>query len=204
MKLYMTERSGNAYKARLLLAMLGVDYQPVAIDLARGENRQPAFLNLNPRGQVPVIEDGGRIYWDSTAILVYLARKYDPARHWLPEDADGMAEVMQWMALAQNEIRYGLQAAYVMMAYGRPGHLDEYRELGRKGLEVLDARLRHHEWLARDRNTIADVACYPYAASAPAAGIALEGYDGVREWIARVESLPGWFPRLPADAHPAH
>jgi glutathione S-transferase len=199
LKLYMTERSGNAYKARLLLGMLGVAYEPVPVDLARGENREPPFLRLNPRGQVPVIEDGGRVYWDSTAVLVYIARKYDPSRRWLPEDAEGMAEVMQWMALAQNEIRYGLQAAYVVIAYRRPGHLDEYRELGRKGLEVLDSRLSAHEWLALDRITVADLACYPYAASAPVAGIPLAPYDGVRRWIARIESLPGWFARTGAE-----
>jgi glutathione S-transferase len=195
-KLYMTERSGNAYKARLLLAMLGVAYEPVMVDLAAGENHTPAFLALNPRGQVPVIEDEGKMYWDSTAVLVYLARKHDPYDRWLPNDAHGMAEVMQWLALAQNEIRYGLQSAYVMIAYNRSGHLEECRELGRKALHVLNARLSQRDWLALDRVTIADLACYPYAASAPVAGVALEPYEHVERWIARIESLPGWFSRL--------
>ena len=205
MKLYMTERSGNAYKARLLLAMLGVPYEPVMVDLHGGEHRRPSFLHLNPRGQVPVIEDEGRVYWDSTAILVYIARKHDPANRWLPADTHGLTEVMQWMAFAQNEMKYGLQCAYVTVAYDRPGRLDEYRELGRKGLDVLEQRLARHDWLAADRATIADLACYPYAARAPVAGVPLDDHDAVRRWIARIEALPGWFPRLPAqDATPQH
>jgi glutathione S-transferase len=194
MKLYMTERSGNAYKARLLLSMLGIEYEPIAVDLAAGEHRQSPFLQLNPRGQVPVLEDEGRVYWDSTAVLTYIARRAN-ARDWLPLDPDGMAEVMQWLALAQNEIRYGLQAAYVILAYGRPGHLAECQALGRVALDVLEARLASHDWLARERPTVADLACYPYAATAPVAGIALEHWPAVRGWIARVEALPGWFPR---------
>jgi glutathione S-transferase len=190
----MTERSGNAYKARLLLSMLGIAYEPVPVDLAHGEHRQPPFLRLNPRGQVPVLEDEGRVYWDSTAILVYIARKAG-AEAWLPLDADGMAEVMQWLALAQNEIRYGLQAAYVILAYRRPGHLEECQALGRVALQVLEGRLGAHDWLALDRPTIADLACYPYAASAPEARIPLEPYPAVTGWIRRIEALPGWFPR---------
>jgi glutathione S-transferase len=190
----MTERSGNAYKARLLLSMLGIAYEPVPVDLAHGEHRQPPFLRLNPRGQVPVLDDEGRVYWDSTAILVYIARKAG-AEAWLPLDADGMAEVMQWLALAQNEIRYGLQAAYVILAYRRPGHLEESQALGRVALQVLEGRLGAHDWLALDRPTIADLACYPYAASAPEARIPLEPYPAVTGWIRRIEALPGWFPR---------
>lgn len=187
----MTERSGNAYKARLLLAMLGVPYEQVLVDLAHAENRKPLFLKLNPRGQVPVLEDGGRVYWDSTAILVYIARKHE-AHDWLPLDAEAMAEVMQWLALAQNEVRYGLQAAYVMLTYNRGGHLAECQDLGRSALAVLDGRLSGHDWLALERPTLADIACYPYAASAPQAGIALEPYPAVVRWIKRIEALPGW------------
>ena len=187
----MTERSGNSYKARLLLSMLGMPYEQVVVDLAHGENRRPHFLKLNPRGQVPVLEDGGKAYWDSTAVLVYLARKHE-AHDWLPPDADGMAEVMQWMALAQNEVRYGLQAAYVMLTYGRGGHLGECQALGRVALDVLEGRLRGHDWLALERPTLADLACYPYAASAPQAGIVLDPYAAVARWIRRIEALPGW------------
>jgi glutathione S-transferase len=73
-KLYTNERSGNSYKPRLLLSMLGVPYETVAVDLAKREQKQPDFLKLNPRGQVPALEDAGTVIWDSTAILVWIDR----------------------------------------------------------------------------------------------------------------------------------
>ena len=63
------------------------------------------------------MEIEGRIFWDSTAHLVYLARKYG-GELWLPGDPLDMAEVMQWMALAQNEIYFGLQWARGVTLYG--------------------------------------------------------------------------------------
>ncbi len=76
MKLYDFELSGNSYRIRLLLSLLGVKHEAVTVNLTKGENREPWFLKLNPRGQVPTLDDGGTVVWDSMAILVYLARKY--------------------------------------------------------------------------------------------------------------------------------
>jgi glutathione S-transferase len=190
-KLYMTGRSGNSYKARLLLALLGVPYEKVLVDLHGGEHKRPAFLALNPRGQVPVLEDGGEYFWDSTAVLVYIARKHGGEK-WLPTDPSGMGRVMQWMALAQNEINYGLKAARVMLTYDRPGHLAEFQAHGREGLAVLEGRLSRNDWLAADRPTIADLACYPYTATAPEGGVPIDDYPSINAWIARIEALPGW------------
>jgi glutathione S-transferase len=195
MKLYMTQNSGNAYKPRLLLTMLKVPFEQVIIDTRGRENRKEPFLKINPRGEVPVLEDGGKIFWDSTACLVYIARKHG-GDLWLPADPAGMAEVMQWMALAQNEIRYGLQFARGHLRGMRKwGNIEELQEHGRAGLKVLDERLKTHDWLALDRPTIADLACYPYAQTAPEAGIPLENYPGVTAWIKRLEALPGWIKR---------
>ena len=80
--LYGGSVSGNAYKARLLLSLLGLDFEEINVNLMAGENRTGAFLALNPRGQIPVLVDGEVTIWDSQAILVYLARRYGVA--WLP------------------------------------------------------------------------------------------------------------------------
>ena len=66
MKLYMTESSGNAYKPRLLLEMLKVPYEKVTVDTKNKEHKQPPFLKINPRGQVPALEDDGRMQCAST------------------------------------------------------------------------------------------------------------------------------------------
>src|SRR5262245_15966802 len=107
MKLYYTPNSGNAYKVRILLSLLNVPYEKVAVDTRNKEHKQAPFLKLNPRGEVPVLEDGGTVVWDSAACLAYVARKHG-GEQWLPADPAGMAQVMQWMALAGNEIQFGL------------------------------------------------------------------------------------------------
>ena len=188
----MSERSGNAYKPRVLLEMLKVPYEKVMVDSGKKENKTEAFLKINPRGEIPALEDGGKVFWDSTACLVYIARKHG-GDQWLPGDPAGMAEVTQWLALAQNEIRYGLQIGRGNLRGSRKwGNLAELQEHGRAGLKVLEGRLKDHPWLALDRPTIADLACYPYVHTAPEAGVPLEDYPAVTAWIKRLEALPGW------------
>ncbi|HEX6136246.1 MAG TPA: glutathione S-transferase family protein [Casimicrobiaceae bacterium] len=191
MKLYDLELSGNSYRVRLFLSLLSQRCELVTVNLMKGEQREPWFLKLNPRGQVPVLDDGGTVVWDSLAILVYLARKYG-GETWLPIDAEGMAEVMQWLAIMENETLFGLSKARVVCKFGRPGDLAEAQQLGRKGLDVLEERLGAHPWLALDRATIADVGCFPYVALAAEGEIALDPYRGVRRWIDRIKSLPGF------------
>ncbi|MGH8661711.1 MAG: glutathione S-transferase family protein [Burkholderiales bacterium] len=196
MKLYMTETSGNAYKARLLLSMLNVPFEKAMIDARSGEHKKEPYLKINPRGQVPALEVGGRVYWGSTACLIYVARKHggDP---WLPTDPAGAAEVAQWLELAQNELHYGLQwARGVKTGIRKLGSYDEYRGYGEAGLGVLEGRLGSNEWLALGRPTIADVACYAYVSVAPEGGFELGNYPGVRAWARRFEALPGWVKRL--------
>lgn len=195
MKLHMFERSGNAYKVRLLLSMLNVPYEKVLLDHTKGELKSAAFLKLNPRGQVPVLEDDGQVLWESTGAMVYLARKHG-GEQWLPSDAAGMAQVMQWMAFAQNEVLFGLQWARAVMLKLRGGDVEEYRGYGRAGLAMLEQHLVKHAWLALDRTTIADIANYPYVSLAPEGGIALEPYPAVIAWVKRVEALPGWIKRV--------
>lgn len=194
MKLYMTEMSGNSFKVRVLAAMLNVPYENVRIDWEGREHKSPAFLELNPRGQVPVMEIEGKVFWDSTAHLVYIARKFGGER-WLPIDPLGMAEVMQWMAFAQNEVQFGLQWARGVTIYGRrPESFAGYTQDGIRALDVLTRQLRKTDWLALDRATLADIACYPYVKRAPEGAIALDPYPEVRAWLARCEALPGWLP----------
>jgi glutathione S-transferase len=195
MKLYMTPSSGNAYKVRLLLEMLKVPYEKANLDWNNKEHKGAAYLAINPRGQVPALEDDGHIFWDSTACLAYIARKHGGDR-WLPTDPVGMAEVMQWLALSNNELHYGLQWARGVKNNIKTGNYDEYRGYGLKGLEVLEARLKGNEWLTLGRPTIADLACYPYVAVSPEGGFKLEDYPSVEAWVKRVEALPGWVKRM--------
>jgi len=193
MKLYMTEMSGNSFKIRVLAAMLGVEYENIRIDWEHNEHKSPEFLKRNPRGQVPVMEIEGKTFWDSTAHLVYLARKYG-GEAWLPTDPLAMAEVMQWMSFAQNEVQFGLQWARGVTIYNRrPESFEGYLADGRTALNVLENQLgKSGHWLALDRATLADIACYPYVKRAPEGDLPLDNYPAIRAWLARCEALPGW------------
>ncbi|MGE0559192.1 MAG: glutathione S-transferase family protein [Burkholderiales bacterium] len=196
MKLYITPTSGNAWKVRLLLSMLKVPFETVVLDSKKNELKSAEFLKLNPRGQVPVLVDGDRVFWDSTACLVYLARKHG-GEQWLPTDAAGMAEVQQWLALSNNELHYGLQwGRGIKTGIRSIGSYDEYAMYGRNGLAVLEGRLKNNEWLACGRPTIADLACYCYTSVSPEGGFDLNAHPSVAAWVKRVEALPGWIKRV--------
>lgn len=196
MKLYLTAGSGNSYKVRVLLSLLNAPYEKVLVDTKSKAHKQPPFLKLNPRGEVPVIEDDGVVIWDSGACLVYLARKFGGEK-WLPTGAAAMAEVMQWLALAATEIQCGLQYARRGLRQGRwtLGNAEQAQAFGRIALATMENRLKSHDWLALNRPTIADIACFAYVETAPASGVPLEPYPGIVAWLARCKALPGWAAR---------
>ena len=196
MKLYSGAESGNIWKIRILLGQLGVPYEKVPVDLLKWEHKSEHFMsNINPRGQVPVLEDQGRRFWDSGAALVYIARKYE-REDWLPTDAADMAEVMQWVLLSASEIQFGLQYARrgVMRDRWIAGNLEQLQSIGILALRALERRLKDHEWLALDCITIADIACFPYVFHSHEAKLPLEPYPGIRAWLERCRSKPNWAP----------
>lgn len=196
MKLYYADASGNSYKVRILLSLLNLPYDRAVVDVRNKEHKKAPFLKLNPRGEIPVLEDDGVLLWDSAAILVYLARKHGDGQ-WLPGDPAAMGEVMQWVALAGNEIQFGLQYARRGVLQGRwtAGTLEQGQALGRVALNALEGRLVSNDWLALGRPTIADVACFPYVETAPEAKLPLEPYPAVTAWLSRCKALPGWAAR---------
>jgi len=200
-KLYEHPDSGNSQKVRLLLSFLDLSYESVNVDLFADEQHQAPFLAINPRGEVPVLDDNGVVLRDSMAILVHIARYYDKTRRWLPEDPAHHGAVMEWLAFAASWIQYGVftaraAVAFGMMANGLPHDFPvdprEGQERGRRSLAIMDAHLRDREWLVGDAPTIADIACFPYIALAPMGDVALGPYPAVIAWIDRFNRLPGY------------
>jgi glutathione S-transferase len=189
--LYDRSTSGNSYKARLLLSFLDVSYQKVDVPLDSGRNKiDDAYLGLNPRGQIPTLVHGQVVLWGSTAILAYLASQFDPSKTWLPEQPAAVGQVMQWLELAQNEVTSGLFRTRAIRRFGYSGDLEQATRDGTKALEMLDHALTDRDWLAAAHPTIADVACFPYAALAPEGGFDLSGYRSIGKWIERLKKLP--------------
>jgi glutathione S-transferase len=190
MRLYDNPISGNCYKIRLFLALIGKEYESVPVDSLHGETREHHFLAISPRGLIPVLEESGMRIADSMAILVYLARRYAP--EWLPESPLGMARVMEWLAIAADELQYGAAQARRIRKLGVAGDLTRAQMHTEHGLSLLDKRLENHPWLGDARPTIADIACYPYVALVPEGGVPLDPYPPILAWMERIRQLPGY------------
>lgn len=194
MKLYHHPLSGHAHRARLFVALLGLDVELIEVDLLAGEHKQPAFLALNPLGQVPVlVDDDGTVVPDSNAILVYLARKHERA-DWLPEDASGLAAIQRWLSVAAGELAFGPAAARLVTVFGSRHNPQEVIARAHALLANLERHLEHREWLVGAAPTIADVALYSYLSSAPEGNVDLASYPAVGALLARIEGLPGFVP----------
>ncbi len=191
-KLYGHDLSGNAYKVRLLLKLLKLDYEYTFVDLMKGEHKQPPYLAINPFGQVPALVDGELMLQDAQAILVYLARQYG-GESWLPTDAISLSRVVRWLSTTAGEIRQGPENARLYHLFGSKAiNIERATEKATLILKQLDAHLSDRSWLELDRPTIADVAVFPYVALAPDGEIALDSYPHVLAWIDRVKHLPGF------------
>ncbi|OJB35095.1 glutathione S-transferase [Burkholderia ubonensis] len=198
-RVYSFPLSGHAHRVRLFLSLLGVPFEVVDVDLAAGEQRRPAFLALNPFGQVPVIDDGGVALSDSNAILVYLAKRYGDA-HWLPDDPAGAAAVQRWLSLAAGPIAAGPAAARLVTVFGAPLDHEQAKRIAVRLFDVIDAEFAKQPYAAGAQPTIADIAAYTYIAHAPEGGVSLDPYPHVRAWLARVEALPGFVGMPPTRA----
>lgn len=197
--LYDYELSGNCYKLRLLMAILGVDYTSVPVDFYPGrEHKSAEFLAINPLGQLPVIDDDGFVLRDAQAILVYLASKFDPSGQWYPAgDARLLGEVSQWLAFADG-ITATSSAARLHDGLFYDFDVEACRAEAHRLFRILDERL----WFSEAENsgwvcgaghpTIADIACFPYVMLSEEGGISRQDYPAIRRWTDRVKRIPGF------------
>jgi glutathione S-transferase len=196
--LYNYVLSGNCYKVRLLAGLLGVDYATVAVDFhPGGEHRAPHMLALNPAGTLPVLVAGDMVLTETPAMLAWLAASFDPSGRWWPrEDARAAAEVQEWLAFS-SVLTATAGEARLHALIGRRIDVDKSHLGARDALRRLEAHLAERcfdggAFLVGDHPTIADIACFPYVALSPDAGIEHDIYPAVRNWLYAVRSLPGF------------
>jgi glutathione S-transferase len=197
---YGTELSGHVHRVILFLSILELPYR--FVEAPAEVRRSSSFLALNPLGQIPLLEDGGEVFADSGAILVYLAKRYAAGSQWLPEEAAPAARVQRWLAIAAGELKFGPAAARVMAIWRTPGDRVQAGETADRLFRFMEAHLADRAYLAAAHPTIADLAMYAYTAHAPEGGVSLEPYPAIRAWLARVESLPR-FKAMPRSTPPA-
>lgn len=195
-RLYGAKLSGHTHRVLLFLNLLDLPFEVIEVNLPAGDHKRPEFLAKNPFGQIPVIEDGDVVLYDSNAILVYLASKYDDGT-WLPRDPLGAATVQRWLSLAAGQILRGPGFARLITVFGAPLDQEQAKAIAVALFKILDVELHGKQFALGDAPTLADVAAYAYIAHAPEGGVSLEPYPNIRAWLHRIEALPRFVP-MPA------
>ena len=202
MRLHSAPRSGNSYKVRLLLGLLGTRYEIINYDTKGGETHAPQFLeNVNPDGKIPVLElEDGTMLPESGAILLYLAE----GTPYLPEEKLERAQVLRWMFFEQYSLLPNLSRPRLWRMWEveitpqREAELEQFFEQGYRALSVMERHLSdRREFFVGGRPTVADVALYVYPSVAHEGGFDLGSYPAVRVWLERVAALPGYVPLRP-------
>jgi glutathione S-transferase len=194
--LYEYLASGNGYKVRLLLRLLGRPYRLTEVDILKGATRTPAFLAKNPNGRIPALEfEDGTVLWESNAILFYLA---DGTRL-LPTERLQRAQVLQWMFFEQYShepyiavMRFWLH--YTGLDDDKLRQRPKKMEGGYAALAVMEQRLQAAPYFVGDKLSIADIALYAYTHVAPEGDFDLGRFPAIRAWLARIAAEPGYAP----------
>jgi len=194
MRVYGDRRSGNCLKVAYTADRLGIPYDWIDVDIAKGETRTEAFLAMNPAGQMPVVVlDDGRPLAQSNAIIRYLAR----GSTLLPSDAFEQAKVDEFLFWEQySHEPYVAVCRYHMVYLGRTAAERDADKVarGEKAIDFLERALTGRTWLVGDHMSVADISLLAYTRLAPEGGFDLMPRPAVRHWIARCEAELGLAP----------
>lgn len=194
--LYSMPSSGNSYKVRLLLALLGRAYTHVACEAGSDALAAAKAAGKTPMGKVPALElADGEILTESNAILCWLAE----GTAWLPADPLTRARVLAWMFFEQNRhepviaVRASLRCYPERAAEATPERMAALLEAGHEVLSVIETRLTGRDWLEGDAPTVADIALYAYTHTAGSrGGYEMDRFPAITAWCARMAALPGY------------
>ena len=193
--LYDNPVSGNCHKVRLILSLLGIEFERRELSVVDHSDRAEVLGGLSPSLNVPtVVLEDGRPLAESNAILWYFA----DGTHYLPDDPYERAQVLQWMFFEQykHEPAIAVVRFWVSISEDPPpaAEIEAKRAAGRTALDAMERYLADHEYFVGEHFTIADIALYAYTHVAPEGGFDLEPYPAVRRWLEQVGAQPGVFP----------
>jgi len=193
LELYAFPLSGNSRKAALTLEEVGAEYQYRQIDLMQGEQKQSAYLQINPNGKVPVLRDGELLLWESSAIMLYLAEKF-PAAGLIPTDLDKRGQLYQWLVWQPGTFNPPVSALNGQLMFTPadqqdPQAIQELRETIRQNTEIIGARLGDQPFLLGGFS-LADIVMLPHLSAADDRGVELT--TRMREYLQRLQNRPSW------------
>ncbi|MDN5842608.1 MAG: glutathione S-transferase N-terminal domain-containing protein [Alcaligenaceae bacterium] len=160
----------NGVKASIMLEETGLPYEPHLVSFNKKDQMTPEFLSVSPNNKIPAILDpngpGGQplALFESGAILIYLA---DKSGQFLPQDATGRYEAIQWLMFQMGGIgpmfgQIGFFNKFGGKDYEDKRPLQRYVDESRRLLGVLEGRLTGRTWIMGDEYSIADIATFPW------------------------------------------
>ncbi|MGB9368089.1 MAG: glutathione S-transferase [Xanthobacteraceae bacterium] len=205
-QLYCFAQSGNAYRAALMLNLIGADWKPIYVDFFKGQTRTPEYRGqVNEMGEAPVLVHGGKKLTQSGVILTYLARR---SGKYLPQGDDEELEALRWIIFDNQKVN-GFLGPYRFLKNfakpaGDPAVLAFFKGRIDGNLAIINKRLEGRQFLLGDRPTIADVSLAGYLYY-PAEEFGFDigkDHPAIGAWRERVKALPGWV--HPYELMPGH
>jgi glutathione S-transferase len=193
LKLYGVPRS-RAMRALWMLEELGLPYENDKVSFAGG-TRTPAFMKLNPNGHIPVLQDGDFVIWESLAINLYLARKYDKGL-W-PRTPEAEGHTYQWSIWSMTELEEPIITCFlhrVMFpeAERDAAKADDAAQRFKTPARVLDSALAGREHLLGSSFTVADLNVASVACLAPLLGLDMSATPHLAGWLGRCTARPAF------------
>ncbi len=186
----------NGYKVLVFLEETGIPYRIIPINISKGEQFDPKFLQISPNNKIPAVVDhepiiasGSIAIFESGAILLYLAEK---TARFIPTDLAARTEVLKWLfwqigglgpMLGQNQ--HFNQYASEKIPYAIERYINETRRL----FKVLNDKLAHCQYIS-GKYSIADMACYPWILKHPFLELQLDDFPYLKRWLDQLEARP--------------
>ncbi|KAI5123749.1 hypothetical protein M0805_000341 [Coniferiporia weirii] len=204
-KLYGSSKSTCTRRVATILKEKGVSYELVPVDLAKAEHKRPEYMaNLQPFGQVPVLQDGDFIIYESRAISRYIATKYAAlgTPGLIPPQSDfyAWARFEEAASVEQNNFdpfASGIASERVFKP-AKGGVTDEKRvgdlvDTLQKKIETYEVILSKRRYLAGDNVTLADLFHLPYGTMITELGVdVLTLKPNVARWWKDISTRPSW------------
>jgi glutathione S-transferase len=206
-QLYCFAQSGNAYRAALMLNLIGAKWEPVWYDFfGTAPQRTPEFReSINEMGEAPVLVDGKKRLSQSGVILTYLARK---SGKFLPQGEDEELESLRWIIFDNQKVNGFLGPFRFLKNFakpaGDPAVMAFLQARAQGNLAIVNKRLDGRQFLVCDKPTIADVSMtgYLYYPAEEFGFDIAKDYPAIGAWLKRMQALPGW--KHPYDLMPGY
>lgn len=184
----------NGWKVSIMLEECGADYTTIPVNIGKGDQFKPAFLDISPNNRMPAIVDhdvaGDPVsVFESGAILFYLAEKFGK---FLPDGEDGRKQALEWLfwqvgnqGPMAGQLSHFVNYAPEPQEYSKTRYANEYDRC----LGVLERRLADRDFILGEYS-IADMICWPWVLIAKPLGQSLEKFPNVSKWRSSVKERP--------------